>query len=220
MPKEEEKIIEEELIPQSETEGVEASEVAEIVAENVAPVQTAKAFVPNDRDSRDRRKNERRPSRRPERARQEFDNKVVSVRRVTRVVSGGRRFSFSIAMVIGDKKGRVGVGIGKASDTPVAIDKAMRAAKKNLVKISLTPKNSIAHPVAAKYSSIRVSLMPAPGKGMIAGSAVRVVLELAGITEVSSKLLSRSKNKLNIARATIKALQTLKNSKIKKNAIS
>lgn len=207
----EEKIIEEELIPQSETEGVEASEVAEIVAESVTPVQAAKAFMSNDRG--DRRKNERRPSRRPERARQEFDNKVISVRRVTRVVSGGRRFSFSIAMVIGDKKGRVGVGIGKASDTPVAIDKAMRAAKKNLVKISLTPKNSIAHPVAAKYSSIRVSLMPAPGKGMIAGSAVRVVLELAGITEVSSKLLSRSKNKLNIARATIKALGQLKSQK-------
>ena len=118
-------------------------------------------------------------------------------------------------MVIGDRKGRVGVGIGKASDTPVAIDKAMRAAKKNIVKISLTNKNSIAHPVEAKYSSIRISLMPAPGKGVIAGSAVRVVLELAGITEVSSKILSRSKNKLNIARATIKALGQLKEKKIK-----
>lgn len=213
----EEKIIEEELIPQSASEGVEASEVAEIVAENTAPVQAAKAFVPNDRDSRDRRKNERRPSRRPERARQEFDNKVISVRRVTRVVSGGRRFSFSIAMVIGDKKGRVGVGIGKASDTPVAIDKAMRTAKKNLVKISLTAKNSIAHPVEAKYSSIEVSLMPAPGKGVIAGSAARVVLELAGITQVSSKILSRSKNKLNIARATIKALGQLKSQKTQVN---
>lgn len=177
----------------------------------------------------ERHKNERRPSRRPERVRQEFDNKVISVRRVTRVVSGGRRFSFSIATVAGDRKGRVGVGIGKAGDTPIAIDKAMRAAKKSMIKISLTPKSSIAHPVEAKYSSARVSLMPAPGKGVIAGSAVRVVLELAGIKEVSSKILSRSKNKLNIARATIKALEMLKKArlndkvgqeKIKNHAIS
>jgi len=215
MPKEEET---------KELEGI--IETEEISENNDVPTEIQSETLHTEnlevrgKENRDRRKNERRLSRRPERARQEFDNKVISVRRVTRVVSGGRRFSFSIAMVIGDKKGRVGVGIGKASDTPVAIDKAMRAAKKNLVKISLTPKNSIAHPVEAKYSSIRISLMPAPGKGVIAGSAVRVVLELAGISEVSSKILSRSKNKLNIARATIKALETLKNSKTKKNAIS
>jgi small subunit ribosomal protein S5 len=164
-------------------------------------------------NNKDRRKNERRPSRRPERVRQEFDNKTISVRRVTRVTSGGRRFSFSIAMVVGDKKGRVGVGIGKASDTPIAIEKAMRSAKKAMVTIPLNKRNSIAHPVEAKYASAQVSLMPAPGKGMIAGSAVRIVLELAGIKEVSSKILSRSKNKLNIARATIKALSKLKNRK-------
>ncbi|MEK7669323.1 MAG: 30S ribosomal protein S5 [Patescibacteria group bacterium] len=215
MPKEEEKIIEEELVPQSDSEVGETTEEIAIPVVAEKEVLPADNFNANNRDNRDRRKNERRPSRRPERVRQEFDNKVISVRRVTRVVSGGRRFSFSIAMVIGDRKGRVGVGIGKASDTPVAIDKAMRAAKKNIVKISLTNKNSIAHPVEAKYSSIRISLMPAPGKGVIAGSAVRVVLELAGITEVSSKILSRSKNKLNIARATIKALGQLKEKKIK-----
>jgi len=170
--------------------------------------------TPLEMGGKGRRKNERRPSRRPERVRQEFDNKIISVRRVTRVVSGGRRFSFSIATVIGDRKGRVGVGIGKAGDTPIAIDKAMRAAKKNMIKVLLTSKNSIAHPVEAKYSSARVSVIPAPGKGVIAGSAARVVLELAGIKEVSSKILSRSKNKLNIAKATIKALEKLKNTKI------
>ena len=172
-------------------------------------------------DRGDKRKNERRPSRRPERVRQEFDNKIISVRRVTRVVAGGRRFSFSIAMVVGDKKGRVGVGIGKASDTPIAVDKATRAAKKVIVSVPLTSKNSIAHQVEAKYSSARVSIMPAPGKGLIAGSALRVVLELAGIKEVSSKILSRSKNKLNIARATIKALGMLKSKRniIQKNAV-
>ena len=75
-------------------------------------------------DRGDRRKNERKPSRRPERVRQEFDNKIISIRRVTRVTSGGRRFSFSIAIVVGDRKGRVGVGLGKAGDTPIAVDKA------------------------------------------------------------------------------------------------
>lgn len=194
-------------------------ETEEVLSEEIIPAEIVKE-VPAMKNfsvgSKDRRKNERRPSRRPERVRQEFDNKVISVRRVTRVVSGGRRFSFSIATVAGDKKGRVGVGIGKAGDTPIAIDKAMRAAKKSMIRVSLTDKNSIAHPVEAKYSSARVSLMPAPGKGVIAGSAVRVVLELAGIKEVSSKILSRSKNKLNIARATIKALEKLRKTRIGK----
>jgi small subunit ribosomal protein S5 len=203
-------------MPKEETKEI----VEEVAEERVAPavveiVKEAPKTAGFNAGNRDRKKNERRPSRRPERVRQEFDNKIISVRRVTRVVSGGRRFSFSIATVIGDRKGKVGVGIGKASDTPIAIDKAMRAAKKAMVKISLTGKNSIAHPVEAKYSSARVSIMPAPGKGVIAGSAVRVVLELAGIKEVSSKILSRSKNKLNIARAAIKALEELKKEKVK-----
>ncbi len=171
----------------------------------------------NGFNNKNRRKNERRPSRRPARVKQEFDNKIISIRRVTRVVAGGRRFSFSISVVIGDKKGKVGVGTGKATDTPIAIDKALRVAKKNMFKVSLTDKNSIAYPVKAKYSSALIFIRPAPGKGIIAGSAVRVVLELAGIKEVSSKILSRSKNKLNIARATIKALGELTQSQTLKN---
>jgi small subunit ribosomal protein S5 len=195
-------------------------ETKEVIEEVTEPVKEAPLAVPVfTPGSKERRKNERRPSRRPERVRQEFDNKIISVRRVTRVVSGGRRFSFSIAMVVGDRKGKVGVGIGKAGDTPIAIDKAMRSAKKAMIKVSLTSKNSIAHPVEAKYSSARVSIMPSPGKGVIAGSAVRVVLEMAGIKEVSSKILSRSKNKLNIARAAIKALETLKKERLKEENI-
>ena len=186
----------------------------EIVPVEVPKEKPAAVVVNFNPNNRDRRKNERRPSRRPERARQEFDNKILSVRRVTRVVAGGRRFSFSIAMVIGDRKGRVGVGIGKAGDTPIAVNKAMAAAKKNMITVHLNKKNSISHPVAAKYSSAKISIMPAPGKGVIAGSSARVVLELCGIKEVSSKILSRSKNKLNIARATIEALKKLKKEKI------
>ncbi len=200
---------EEEIAKESDTSTVVISD---------ANITTAP--VKDDFISRDKRKNERRPSRRPERVKQEFDNKIISIRRVTRVVSGGRRFSFSVSMVIGDKKGKVGVGTGKATDTPIAIDKAMRAAKKDMIKVSLTDNKSIAYPVEAKYSSARISIQPAPGKGVIAGSAVRVVLELAGIKEISSKILSRSKNKLNIARATIKALEQLKDSKIKKIKIN
>lgn len=210
----------EEIMPQADTLAVEletaetAEEATLVIPEIESLPEVATKFVPNSRG--DRRKNERRPSRRPERARQEFDSKIISVRRVTRVVAGGRRFSFSIAVIIGDKKGRVGVGIGKAGDTPIAIDKATRAAKKEMITVKLNKKNSISHPISAKYSSARVSIMPAPGKGVIAGSATRVVLELAGIKEVSSKILSRSKNKLNIARATIKALGGLQNLKIER----
>ncbi len=167
------------------------------------------------RGNRGHRKNERKPSKRQDAPKQEFDSKIINVRRVTRVVSGGRRFSFSIAMVIGDRKGKVGVGTGKSGDTPIAMDKAMRDAKKNMIKLNLNDKNSISHPVKAKYSSAIVSIMPAPGKGVIAGSSTRVILELAGVKEVSSKILSRSKNKLNIAKATLKALMMLKNNSVK-----
>jgi small subunit ribosomal protein S5 len=187
--------------------------IIEEAKEETVKEEISSSIPAKDKNFQGRRKNERRPSRRPERVRQEFENKIISVRRVTRVVAGGRRFSFSIAMVVGDKKGRVGVGTGKAGDTPIAVNKAMEDAKKNIITVPLSKGNSIAHQVEAKYSSAQVSIMPAPGKGVIAGSAVRVVLELAGVKEVSSKILSRSKNKLNIARAAIKALGKLKNKK-------
>lgn len=195
-----------------EKEVIQETEAVDAAPSAAAPEQPAPT-TPKGEFRGERRKNERRPSRRPEKARQEFDNKTISVRRVTRVVAGGRRFSFSIAMVVGDRKGRVGVGIGKAGDTPIAIEKAMRAAKKNMITVSLNKKGSIPHPVEAKYSSAVVSITPAPGKGVVAGSAVRVILELAGIKEVSSKIFSRSKNKLNIARAAVKALGKLKSKK-------
>lgn len=147
------------------------------------------------------------------RERSEFDNRLLEVRRVTRVVSGGRRFSFAASVVIGDKKGRVGVGTGKSGDTPLAIDKAVRDAKKNLAKISLTKGASIPHEVHAKYASAVVSIVPTKSKSVTAGSALRYVLELAGIQAVTGKILSRSKNKTNIARATIKALKDLRTTK-------
>jgi small subunit ribosomal protein S5 len=159
---------------------------------------------------REFKKNSRRPApRREARIKPEFDQKIVSIRRVTRVVTGGRRFSFSVGIVIGDRRGRVGVGLGKAGDTPIAIDKAVRDAKKNMIKVNMTKSGSIPHEVSAKYSSSRVTIMRAPGKGILAGSSVRTVLEFAGVKEVSAKIFSRSKNKINNAKAAIKALQQL-----------
>lgn len=159
------------------------------------------------------RKNKRRVAKRRERVKSEFDQKILSIRRVTRVAAGGRRFTFSVAMVVGDKKGRIGVGTGKAGDTSLAIDKAARAAKKNAVRVNTTADMSIPHEVAAKYCSGRVKMMPAKGRGIIAGSAVRDIIILAGLKDINAKILSGSKNKLNIAQATIKALGTLKKAK-------
>lgn len=150
-----------------------------------------------------------RRGRRPERPRSEFEHKIVSIRRVTRVVSGGRRFSFSVGIIAGDKKGRVGVGLGKASDTALAIEKALRDAEKNMIKIKLSKTGSIDREVEAKYASSRVLIMPAPERGLIAGSSVRTVLELAGIKDVGAKIFSRSKNKVNNARVATLALSKL-----------
>jgi len=175
----------------------------------VAPVAAASAR-PSFRDSRPPRAGGRRPQRdTKERVKPEFDTKIIAIRRVTRVASGGRRFTFSVAVVSGDRKGKVGVGLGKAGDTSLAIDKATRHAKKNMIKVRLSPAMVIPHMVEAKFSSARVMIMPAKGRGVVAGSAVRNVIELAGIKDVCAKLLSGSKNKLNIARATIVALEKL-----------
>lgn len=143
------------------------------------------------------------------RAKPEFDSVMLNIRRVSRTVSGGRRFSFSVALVAGDRKGKVGVGLGKAGDTALAIDKATRNAKKNMVQINTTKEMSIPHEVFAKYASARVSIRPVKDRGIVAGSAARNVIELAGLKNVAAKIISPSKNKLNIARATIVALQNL-----------
>lgn len=146
---------------------------------------------------------------REERVRPEFDSKTLNVRRVARVVAGGRRFNFSVLIALGNRKGSVGVGTGKAGDTAAAVDKATRNARKHMIRVERTKNNSIPHMLEAKYSSARVVIMPARNKGLIAGSAARTVLELAGITDINAKIRSGSKNKLNIARATITALKSL-----------
>ncbi|MEK7514729.1 MAG: 30S ribosomal protein S5 [Patescibacteria group bacterium] len=160
---------------------------------------------------RDFKKNTRRGGPRSGKPRSEFDQKLISIRRVARVVAGGRRFTFSVAILIGDKKGSVGIGTGKAADTALAIEKALRSAKQSMVKFALTKTMSIPYEVEAKYSSARVWIMPtALGKGLVAGSSVRAVLELAGIRDITAKVLSGSKNQVNNAHAAIEALSEFK----------
>lgn len=147
---------------------------------------------------------------RPPRERGEFEQVTIDARRVARVMAGGRRFNFSLVIVIGDRKGRVGVGLGKGVDTALAIDKATRDAKKHLFIVPRTASGSIPHQVSTKYASSTIEIIPSKGRGLVAGSAVRTVLDLAGVTDVVTKIHTRSKNKLTIARATVAALKKLR----------
>lgn len=149
-----------------------------------------------------------RPPRAP-REKPEFDSKTVSIRRVTRVVAGGRRFSLSVSLVAGDRNGRIGLGTGKAMDTQVAIEKALKAAKRNMFMLKLSKQKSLPHDLSAKFKSSEVMIMPNKGRGLIAGSSARIILSLAGLSNVTAKFHSGSKNKLNNARATMKALQQI-----------
>ena len=139
----------------------------------------------------------------------DVDQKILDIRRVTRVVAGGRRMSFAVSMIIGDKNGVVGVGTGKGTDTAVAIGKALKDAKKNAIKIKRTKTMSIPHQVDAKYCASKVTLFPNSGKGLVAGAAIRDIAVIAGLKDISGKVVSGSKNKLNTARAVIKALEAV-----------
>lgn len=141
----------------------------------------------------------------------EFDERVVFVNRVARVVKGGRRFRFQALVVIGDHKGRVGAGISKGADVTVAVTKATDVAKKNLMTLPIY-KGTLAHEVQAKLSGAQVLILPAsPGTGLIAGGVVRTVLEVAGYENALSKSHGSS-NRLNMAYATLEALKDLKSS--------
>lgn len=142
--------------------------------------------------------------------RDEFDAEVIDVRRVTRVIAGGRRFSFRVAAVAGNHKGKVGVGLGKANDISDAIGKAINNGKQNAIEVEMTDSNSIPYEVNARYNASEVNMYPAPGRGLVSGSSVRDVVRLAGLNDVSTKLISRTKNKLNNARAAVEALKKVR----------
>ena len=140
---------------------------------------------------------------------QELKEKVVSVNRVAKVVKGGRTFRFSVLVVVGDENGRVGVGTGKSSEVPEAIKKATEEARKNLVEVSLV-NGTLPHEFTTNFGSSKIILKPAvEGTGVIAGGAVRPVLELAGVKNVTAKTLG-SRNRRNVVYATLKALKAMR----------
>src|SRR3989338_8506014 len=142
---------------------------------------------------------------------EDFKEKVIDLRRVTRVVAGGKRFRFRVTVVIGDERGRVGVGVAKGLDVQSSVEKAKTAAKKGIIFIQLKDNRTIPHEINAKYSAAKVLIKPAvAGHGLKAGGAVRSVLTLVGIKDATAKCLGRTPNKLTNALATIEALKKLR----------
>jgi small subunit ribosomal protein S5 len=140
----------------------------------------------------------------------EWQERVVQIRRVTKVVKGGKKLSFRAVVIVGNEKGQVGVGVGKAADVIGAVRKGVADGRKNVVEVPLTKSNSIPHPINGAGGGAQVMMRPAaPGTGVIAGGAVRTVLELAGVRNILAKQLGSS-NPLNNARATIDALESLR----------
>lgn len=158
----------------------------------------------NERNRFDKRRS------RPKREKKDdFEQRILEIARVTRVMAGGKRMSFRACVVVGDKKGNVGVGLGKGADVTIAVNKAVNKAKKTLVKVPIV-KNSIPHEIKKKFGAAIILLKPAgQGKGVIAGGVVRPILDLAGIKNATSKIIG-SNNKINNAQCTILALKSLK----------
>ncbi len=139
-----------------------------------------------------------------------IDSKLLDLARVTRVTGGGKRMSFRAVVIAGDKKSKIGIGIDKGRDVSQAVEKATARAKKNMINVVIV-NETIPHQVEAKFGPAVILLKPQKkGRGLVAGGAVRTICDLAGIKNVSSKILSGSKNKLNNARATMEALRKLK----------
>jgi small subunit ribosomal protein S5 len=143
-------------------------------------------------------------------AAQEFDEKVIHIRRTSKTYQGGRRFRFGAIVAIGDRNGRVGLGLGKAKEVPMAVQKATYMARRNMIEVPLSEPNTIPHEVVGEHGSSKILLKPAAaGTGVIAGGVPRAILDLAGINNLLSKELG-SRNLLNIAYATIDGLRQLK----------
>lgn len=163
--------------------------------------------VKKDKEFKGKPKTERKSA--PKREEEGFDKKLVCVRRVTKVVKGGRTLRFSALVVVGDGKNGVGIGIGKSQEVPSAIDKATATAKKNMNKIRVVD-GTIPHEIIGKFGSTKILMLPAkPGTGVIAGGAARAVLELAGIKDIVTKIHGSS-NKINCVKATMNGLIALR----------
>ena len=162
------------------------------------------------RRNNDRKNNNRRPRKTFDKPKSDLEDKVIAINRVTKVVKGGRQFRFAATVVVGNRKGKVGIGLGKAKEMPDAVKKATQAATKNLINVELIDNRTISHEIIVKEGAVRVMLKPATeGTGVKAGGPVRDVLELAGVKDVLSKSLGSS-TKVNMARATLNALKLQK----------
>lgn len=160
-------------------------------------------------ESKPRRDREPRRERERDEDREELDERVVDIKRVAKVIKGGRRFAFRTVVVVGDNKGRIGIGIGKSRAVPDSIRKGSEVARRQMLKVSLSG-TTIPHSVVAEYGGARVLLRPAsPGTGVVAGGGVRAVLEAVGVRDVLSKSQG-SNNVLNVTMATLEALQQLR----------
>jgi len=140
----------------------------------------------------------------------EFDQQILDLARVTRVTKGGKNLSFRACVVLGNHKGKVGFGVAKGKDVQIAVDKSVAQAKKNMIDVPIV-KDTVPHPITLKFKAATVFLKPAPkGSGIIAGGPVRAMLELAGIPNVSAKIMGTTKNKISIVKAVFEALQSFK----------
>lgn len=161
----------------------------------VKPIQRRRPLRKNSRDKN---------------SKPEFEERVIAIHRVVKVVKGGRRFSFSAFAVVGNKKGRVGFGHGKANEVQDAVKKAIKDAQNRLVSVPIYRKSTVPHEIAVKYLASKILIKPAPrGKGIVASNTVRAVVELAGYTDIYTKTYG-SRTKINVVRATLKALLKLK----------
>lgn len=191
--KTEEQLVETEV---TETAVAEASEVAEVKTEK------------KSKSVKGAKKSASRPAKKEKDNR--FEERVVSINRISKTVQGGRKMRFAALVVVGDGKGYVGFGTGKANEVPDAIKKALEAAKKNLYKVPMVKGGTFPHDIMGEYGAVKVFMKPAPvGAGIIAGGPVRAVLELAGIKNVYSKVYG-SRTPINVVRATINGIQNMK----------
>ena len=180
------------------------------ITEETTKVEKSEKSERPARNHDNKKNNNRRPRKTFDKPKSDLEDKVIAINRVTKVVKGGRQFRFAATVVVGNRKGKVGIGLGKAKEMPDAVKKATQAATKNLINVELIDNRTISHEITVKEGAVRVMLKPATeGTGVKAGGPVRDVLELAGVKDVLSKSLGSS-TKVNMARATLNALKLQK----------